>query len=460
MPLIIKKPSVYISALKQESKEPLHIGLSFGGTITDAQASELVDLARAIRQSKRDIKFFWIRFNEGDDSVFSAFNSFGRELVGASTISSFALEDNVGFEEVQCIRDFLILNDTIRGIKFLRTNLCHSSFSSIRPFFERNGSLRVLDVSSNFLVGDETIKDVLDAIHQGCARLEVLNITENCIDGDAISSNGISVRGAEFISSFVSKTPTLTSLKLCLRELNDEGVGSLAVVLSKKACCVSRLDIGGRFGDSGIKILAEALKINRSMKTITISHCQNLTDVGGQVMLSAVDGSESWESATCSNNVLRSVYISERSNATMNKDLVIKLQSLADVDPQRTLQSKVWRYMDNHMGELSNVGLKAKHIPRVICFVNKRGGLDGMYRVLQNCNMQDVVYNRTPNRARMEQIEQENKVLKELLASERESNASLRQENRYLRERTRCCWVPIMKALELWKVLVDMLREL
>ncbi len=256
------------------------------------------------------------------------------------------------------------------------------------------------------------------------------------------------------------KAPTLSSLKLRLRELNDEGVGTLAVVLSKKACRLSRLDIGGRFGDNGIKILAEALKFNRTLKTITISHFQNLTDVGGQAVLSAVDGSESWKSATCSNNVLRSVYISERSNTSMKKELLMKLQSLADVDPQQTLQNKVWRYMDNHMGELSNVGLKVEHIPRVIHFANKRGGLDGIYRVLRNCNLQCIVCNKILNRARMDQIEQENKVLKELLASERESNASLRQENRFLRERARCCWVPIMKALELWKVLVDMLREL
>ncbi len=206
MPLIIKKPSVYISALKQESKEPLHIGLSFGGTITDAEASELIDLARAIRQSKRDVKFFWIRFNGGDDSVLSTFNSFGRELVGASTISSFALEDSVGFEEVQCIRDFLIQNDTIRGIKFLRTNLCHLSFSLIRPFFMHNSSLRVIDMSSNTLIGDETIKDILDAINQGCVKLEVLNITENDLDRDVNSSNGISADGAKFISSFVSRS--------------------------------------------------------------------------------------------------------------------------------------------------------------------------------------------------------------------------------------------------------------
>ena len=244
------------------------------------------------------------------------------------------------------------------------------------------------------------------------------------------------------------------------------GLGNLAVVLAKKGCNVSRLDLGGRFGDEGVKILAEALKVNRSLRTITISFSENLTEVGGHAILSAVDGTESWESATRGNNVLRSVYISEGPNVSISKDLILKLEDITNVDPHLTCQNKVWRYIDNHMEELPQVGLKSKLMPQAISFVHKNGGLDASFRLIRSWNVEELFANPTPERVRLKEIEQENKMLRDFLENEKNSNYTLRQENRYLRflyekrEKAECCWTPLRKACELWKVFIDLLKEL
>lgn len=211
MPFAMKNPSFYISALKEESTKPLHIGLYWGDSISDAHARDMVALAKAMHQTTRTIKFFWLRFNDGDERVRSVFSAFGKELIGAKSIASLVLEDTVGITEIQCLRDFLVQNDTLRGVKFLRTNLGTSSFSLLRDFFIHNSALRVLDLSSNPRVGDETIREILCAVQQGEPRLEVLNIGESNIDGNAVSSNGISEDGVEFIAKFVSKSKSLVN---------------------------------------------------------------------------------------------------------------------------------------------------------------------------------------------------------------------------------------------------------
>ena len=87
----------------------------------------------------------------------------------------------------------------------------------------------------------------------------------------------------------ISAAKSLSSLTLRLLNLDDVGIGELANVLKRNDCSVRRLDLGGNFGNNGIKILAEALKTNQSIKTITLGCYKNLNDVGAEALLSVAD---------------------------------------------------------------------------------------------------------------------------------------------------------------------------
>ena len=118
MPFLTKNPSYYLSALKEESTEPLHIGLYLAGSsINVERASDLVSLGRAMRQTSRCIRCVWLRFRMGSETLCAALTAFGEELIGATAIQSLVFEGKVGTAEVQCLNGFFTHND-LRHLQF------------------------------------------------------------------------------------------------------------------------------------------------------------------------------------------------------------------------------------------------------------------------------------------------------------------------------------------------------
>jgi len=270
--------------------------------------------------------------------------------------------------------------------------------------------------------------------------------------------------------------PSLSSITLRLRHLDDIGIGEIALVVRTKDCNVRRLDLSGNFGNSGVKIFAEALKTNISLKTVSFGCYKILNDVGGQVLLNVVDPfsepthSSEWENVTRSNHTLQSVYILDRPTVTVNKNLITKLQSISTLDPHRTLQKKVWHHIDKNIEDISHLGLESNHMPNVLSFVHQHGTMDQLFRLTRSRNTPELFSNPSPERARMsyqmEKNERENEILKELLELEREKSEGLHEENSYLRsvfqnrdEAKKCCLMPIFKVLEMWRLFIELLKE-
>lgn len=476
MPFVTKTPSHYFSALEEDSTEPLHVGLYLAGRINEQRGNDLVALARAIRQSSRSIRCLWLRFKDGDESLIEAFDAFGQELIGATGIQSLVFEGKVRTAEVQCLSGYFAHQSCdLRGIQFRRTDVEISTFIMLRSFFSsRTSTLRVVDMSSNPGVGDDCIECLLDALLEGGARLETLNIGENNLDGPPDDSSRVSGNGVAAIASYVSKTPSLSSLTLRLRHLDDIGLGEIALVVKRKDCSVRRLDLSGNFGNSGMDIFAEALKTNTSLRTVSFGCYKNLDDVGGQVLLNVVDPFsipadhvDEWDNINRSNHTLQSIFIYDRPTVTVDRNIITKLQSISSLDPHKT---KCWCHLEKNIEDITHLKLETKHMPEVLAFVQSRGVQDDLYRLIKSRNTPELFTNPSPERARlshqMAKIEQENEMLKELLDHERDKSQDLHQENSYLRnliqnkeEAKKCCLLPIFKLVDLWKLLIDLLRE-
>ena len=241
-----------------------------------------------------------------------------------------------------------------------------------------------------------------------------------------------------------------------------------------------RLDLSGNFGNSGVKIFAEALKTNISLKTISFGCHKTLDDVGGQVLLDVVDPfsqptevCREWENVTRSNHTLQSIYILDRPTVTMNKALITRLQSISTLDPHRSLQSKCYRHIEKNIDDISHLGLESKHMPEVISFVHQHGTdgtMDHLFRLVKSRNTPDLFTNPSPEKARisyqMGKIEQENVSLKELLELERDKSECLQDENTYLRglcqnkeEAKKCACLPLFKLREVWQLVIELLNE-
>ncbi|KAL3782240.1 hypothetical protein HJC23_000303 [Cyclotella cryptica] len=525
MVFVAKKPHLYIPELQQQTTELVNIGLYFGSTVSEEQASSWLALARAIRQTTRSIRCLWLRFADGDESVLSMLRSFGQELVGCTAVQSLILENKVGMAELLCLKDYLTSNTSMRGIKFLRTSLDTAAFILLRDFFAGNGSLKVLDVYANNGVGDEAVREVLGAISEGRSRLETLNVGESNFGDDVEGVSRVTHSGVEAILAFVRRSKflnlpftvrtyvdvfvslmhhllslprnslarSIAHLKIRLRGLTNARVIKLANILQSPNCNISRLELCGSFGDEGVEFLAEALKTNRTVKTISIGVTENLSDRGGRQILRAcqdIDGTGSWSSVTRSNHTLRSVFISEKHAPRMSSGLICKLQSLTSEDPRRTLQNKAWNFIQRDVDCLPNLNLKTKHMPYFLKFVATNGGHDCLFQVLRAGYFPDLFTHPTPEKIRLKQhmkkIEYENQTLRTSLEREMRKNQSLRSFERELqndrasnqscrrdreeqerfkhwyekRDLKHCCLQPFIKAFEVGKMMIELLKEI
>ncbi len=285
----------------------------------------------------------------------------------------------------------------------------------------------------------------------------------------------------------IPTAPSLTVLRLKIRELNNKGILHLSNTLKASSCNISRLEIGGRFGDDGMISIAEALRTNLSIRKIDIGMAEGFTDLGGRAILRAVQGQdESLTSKIESNHTLQNVYITERAGMFMSQDLRTKLQSITNVDPHPTLQNKAWGYIEKKIQDLSSINLDTKLGPHLLSFVSSRGGVDSVYSLLRS-NSELFTSYPSPEKARiaseMERMAHENEILKALLMSERKYRSQrqfshstiqsttvgsdntirvqdLDEDDHHQRKAmTRCLLLPLFKAFEMCKFILDLLKD-
>lgn len=443
--LVTKNPAQYLTALKEDTTDALQIGLVFSGRISDNHATALIELGSAIQITQRSIRCMWLRFQvDVDEATMSTFRRFGQMIVGTKAIESMVLEgDGVGLDQISCLQDYLFTNKTLRGINFTSTKLDRYASMLLTGFLAGNSALRVLDLSSNARVDDETINNLLTSLSLGGTQLSTLNICEANFSTveDLIGDNGsITTAGVQTITTFIAQTPSLVTVCLKMRSLNDEGIRALSTVLREKESKISRLEISGTFGDDGIQSIAEALKTNRSLRTIDIGNTVNMTDSGGRAILGVTSVNlNTWKQIMASNNTLRSVYLKSRPPPSLlSEDVQNAMRSITNLDPIPTLQQKVWQYVDDNIDDLSYTKLEPKHMPHLVAFVTKRGGINTLLRLLSSRNNIPMIFSHpTPERLHMESIMNkialENATLRALLKSERLFNDSLCKENNSIR---------------------------
>ncbi len=242
---------------------------------------------------------------------------------------------------------------------------------------------------------------------------------------------------------------------------------------------------GGKFGDEGIKCIAAGLIANTSIRRIDIGMAEGLTDIGGLAILRVVQGrDESWSSKTTSNHTLQSVHIKKNAGKSMSESVIAKLQSITNIDPHQTLQSKAWEYINNNINDLSSINCDVKLGPYLLAFVSSRGGLDSLFSLLRSRKNapENFTNHPSPDKIRltqiMEKISRENEVLKALIKSERLHRSHMRMRASTIKDEganvqdheeveqcerktiARCLLLPLFKICETCKFLIGLLKEI
>ncbi|XP_062892829.1 ribonuclease inhibitor-like isoform X1 [Mobula hypostoma] len=186
-----------------------------------------------------------------------------------------------------------------------------------------NRSLTELDLSNNKL-GDSGVKLVFEALRNSECEIQRLGL--QCVD--------LTAAGVVDLASALSRNKSLTDLDLAYNELRDSGVKLVSEALRKPECKIQRLglwsvdltaaavvdlasalstnrsltelDVGANeLGDSGMKLLSEALR-KRECKTQKLGlQCVGLTAAGVVDLASALSTNRSLTELNLSNNELR-----------------------------------------------------------------------------------------------------------------------------------------------------------
>ena len=217
MPFVTKNPAYYLKALAETSKETLHIGLFFAHSVNEQQAAELIKLGTAIRQSERTIRCLWLRFRDGDDSIYNSLKVFGDEIVGVASIQSLVIEGRAGFVHMQSLTGFFH-NNSLRGLQFRRTDIDASASGILKPMLSQSKTLRMLDLSHNSKLSDDFFKAMFIVLSEAESNIETLNICETNTD-TADENDGvqrISRASVAIIARFVGRCTYMSVMNVVL----------------------------------------------------------------------------------------------------------------------------------------------------------------------------------------------------------------------------------------------------
>lgn len=191
-------------------------------------------------------------------------------------LSYWNLIDN----DISIITKQVIINKQCRELCLCGNKITSQGALILSLKLSNNSTLKGLDLSYNS-IGDggvHPISEILQPNHSSSLKILILN------------KNGISNDGIRYLSEMLQTNQTITKLSLSDNEIGNEGVKTLANVLSysNRTLKVLILSFNLFITDSCIDYIRSMFEHNQTLKRLSINDC-NLTERGKMKLLEIAD---------------------------------------------------------------------------------------------------------------------------------------------------------------------------
>ena len=196
----------------------------------------------------------------------------------------FALAENktlklLSFKEceiqnIEILIDTLKENKKIKSLNFSKSNLTNEHIIEIANILEKNVTIQELNLSGNMLEVEQVTNESIVEL------ANILKSNKNLLKLD-ISHMSYDDEGAIAIAEALKVNTTLKEINLShTYAITDEGVIVIAEALMVNKT-LERINLQeSRITDRGATVIAEALKVNKTLKEINLSANSDITDEG------------------------------------------------------------------------------------------------------------------------------------------------------------------------------------
>ena len=222
--------------------------------------------------------------------------AFLTSLENNHVLESLDLDSNQMRKDGAAALAYLIrFNTTLQEIRVGNNLLGDDGGQLIVRSLEHNATLNLLNLHSNFL-GQKTVESLVDLLATSNCPLEILNLGSNPMGDSA---------GIKLASALKSEHNGLKSLIISRTDISRATCAVLSASLKSNCCKIDRLDVSGNnLGDDGWLHFADAVKVNKSLKSLNLCRTRVISDKAPIALFKALEENTTLESVNLMNTFM------------------------------------------------------------------------------------------------------------------------------------------------------------
>ena len=309
----------------------------------------------------------------------------GRDMSTNTHLEYFTLVDGaLNDHKMTSLFRWLTRSSSINEVYFMNNDFGLEGVRSMVPFLQNASNLKKVDVSHNY-IGSEGFKLLMRAL--GNSPIKTLYCWNCDIESVEIDDNHI--------------PNNLRELVLSENNINADGCRELAKILQGGDCTLTTLCLRRcRIDDKGVKILANALRNNKSLVMLAVEGNRSISNEGKKCLLKLVNDISSIKATLESNHTLQKISVDEEAteiqqqiNAATFINQKTFIKNSEDPGRRKLVETQLHSVTRAKLADLQGVHrsvyseIDPLHLPEILSLVHQKHGQGELYVALKSSIM-------------------------------------------------------------------------